>query len=569
MRGRRALRRQQSPPRDSRQGGHGMRGMGAASLLVTLGVVLRSVSADEVEWRPARGSAAPPARLTLLDNRLGVTLGRPMPLLASPADGPRDSSSAPEIVPASYASPADARRAPVVRAKLEDVTPAMFPVGVELTADEPSPPSEEPEKSPAKSEPPAPQPTFHAATSGVVFPYSTTFWTRTSDPGPGSPFGAGAMDEDPGDVGSPPSVPCRFYGSAEYLLWWTRPANLPPLVTTGTPASQGILGQPGTTILFGGSAVDFGGQSGARFTAGYWLNCEQTVALEGSLFFLGQQTVSFNANSNMFPLLARPFFEINPGPQMGEFRQLTAFPNLFTGAIHASTASRLWGAEVDARCKGCCGDCCDCTYRIDWLAGVRYLELNDNLHVDESIQFNPGILPRLPDGGSGYVFDRFGTRNQFFGAQAGPDIQLRHDRWSLDIKAKVAVGDTHETVNINGGQILVGPGGAVNTFQGGLLALPSNIGHFTRDEFSVVPEIGLQVGYDFTPHLRAFVGYNFLYWSNVLRAGDQIDRNIDVTQIPNFSAPGAVPVGQTRPEVLFRETSFWAQGLNVGVEWKY
>jgi len=487
----------------------------------------------------------------------------------APRPGPPDiACTDPQLIPASFESSVEARPTPVFRAKAADVTPAIFPAGLDVVDDDNPLPMDDSVKRPASSDRPVPQPVLQGW-SPVVFPFCSTHWTRTTHPGPGSEFGPWGASEDPDDVGPPPAVPCRLYASGEYLLWWTRPANLPPLVTTGTPASQGILGQPGTTLLFGGSAVDFGAQSGARFTAGYWLNCEETVALEGSLFFLGGQSVGFNANSNVFPLLARPFIEINPGPQMGEFRQLTAFPNLFTGAINASTSTRLWGAELDARCKGCCGVCCDCNYHVDWLAGVRYLELNDNLHVNEAVQFPPGVLARLPDGGSGFVFDSFGTRNQFYGAQVGTQAQLRHERWTLDLKAKLAVGDTHETVNINGGQLLVDPRGTATPFQGGLLALPSNIGHFTRDQFGVVPEVGAQVGYNFTDHLRVFVGYNFLYWNSVLRAGDQVDRNLDVTQIPNFSAPGVQRAGQTRPAVLFRETSFWAQGFNVGLEWQY
>jgi hypothetical protein len=344
---------------------------------------------------------------------------------------------------------------------------------------------------------------------------------------------------------------------------------VPPLVTTGSTTSQGILGQPGTTVLFGGSAVDYGPQSGARFTAGYWLDCDQTVAVEGSLFFLGQQSVLFNANSSQFPVLARPIVVVNQGPQMGEFRQLTAFPNLFSGNINVSTASRLWGTDVNVRCKGCCNCWCDWDYRIDWLAGIRYLELNENLHINETIQFQPGVIAALPNGGTGSVFDTFGTRNQFVGAQVGAVLALHRGPWSLDVKGQLALGDTHETVNINGGQVLVSPTGATTSFIGGLLALPSNIGHFTRDEFTVVPELGLQLGYQFTDHFRAFVGYDFLFWSNVLRAGEQVDRNVDVTQIPNFNAPGSLPAGQTRPAVLFKETSYWAQGINIGLEWRY
>ena len=51
--------------------------------------------------------------------------------------------------------------------------------------------------------------------------------------------------------------PGRVWLRADYLMWFTTGTRLPPLVTTspqGTPANQaGVLGAPGTTILFGGS----------------------------------------------------------------------------------------------------------------------------------------------------------------------------------------------------------------------------------------------------------------------------------------------------------------------------
>src|SRR5262245_54300916 len=54
--------------------------------------------------------------------------------------------------------------------------------------------------------------------------------------------------------------PTRLWVGADYLLWRVRGDSLPPLVTTsppGTPADQaGVLSTPGTTVLFGGSAVN-------------------------------------------------------------------------------------------------------------------------------------------------------------------------------------------------------------------------------------------------------------------------------------------------------------------------
>src|SRR5262245_20098153 len=54
-----------------------------------------------------------------------------------------------------------------------------------------------------------------------------------------------------------PSAGCAWL-QGEYLLWWLREYNVPPLVTTG-PANvfaPGALGQPGTTVLPGGGNRD-------------------------------------------------------------------------------------------------------------------------------------------------------------------------------------------------------------------------------------------------------------------------------------------------------------------------
>ena len=86
----------------------------------------------------------------------------------------------------------------------------------------------------------------------------------------------------------------------------------------------------------------------------------------------------------------------------------------------------------------------------------------------------------------------------------------------------------------------------------------------------MVPETELNVGYQLTPHARAFVGYDLLYWSTVVRPGDQIDPVLDVTQIPNFALlHGQTPTNQGRPLVPFKESGFWAQGMNIGIEFRY
>jgi hypothetical protein len=65
-----------------------------------------------------------------------------------------------------------------------------------------------------------------------------------------------------------------------------------------------------------------------------------------------------------------------------------------------------------------------------------------------------------------------------------------------------------------------------------------------------------------------YAGYNFLYWNNVIRPGDQIDRTVDVTFVPN--PPAGVPAsGQNRPQPLFRQSDLWVNGIQFGAELRW
>src|SRR5262249_25398852 len=207
-----------------------------------------------------------------------------------------------------------------------------------------------------------------------------------------------------------------------------------------------------------------------------------------------------------------------------------------------------------------CNLCCDCWYRVDVLVGGRYLDLNESLGVQESVQEFSGTLAS--------VADRFGTRNQFGGPQAGLSAQFQRGQLFLDLFGKISLGETRQVVQIAGSQVVTNPGMMPMAFTGGLLALATNIGTFRHDSLSFVPELGINVGYQITPRVRAYAGYSLLYWTSVLRPGDQVDLSIDQALIPNFN-PAARPTGLHRPMVPFKESDYWAQGFNFGLEISY
>jgi hypothetical protein len=352
----------------------------------------------------------------------------------------------------------------------------------------------------------------------------------------------------------------RFWVSGEYLLWWIRDSHLPPLVTASPPTSGGILGQPGTVVLFGGR-TDNEERSGGRFRAGYWLDSQQTFGLEGGYFFLGSRSVNFNAGSAGAgsAVIGRPFFNVISGAEDAE---LVSVPGLLTGTVAVNLSSRLQGAELNGVCNLCCG----CSGRVDLLAGFRYLELNEGLGIAEDLTVNPGVP--LTGGTAFRVNDQFNTRNRFYGGQVGARAEFRSGGLFVNVLGKVALGATNQVVDVAGSTVIAPPGRVPTVGNGGLLAQPTNSGHFSRDRFAVVPEVGINVGYQVTQHLRAFVGYSFLYWSDVVRPGDQIDRAVNPTQLPR-SATAPLLSGPARPAPVLRDTDFWAQGISFGVEFRY
>jgi hypothetical protein len=360
---------------------------------------------------------------------------------------------------------------------------------------------------------------------------------------------------DTGWYAEPFGPPGRFYASADYLLWWLKNNPAPPLVTTGPPGSFGFLGQPGVVVLFGNGDISDQLHSGGRFTAGCWFDdCLHCWGIEGSYFFLGETSRGFLSGcvDDDPTLIARPFFNVNPIRGIGEDSQLVCAEGLADGIMTIEATTRLWGAEGNVRRNLCQ----NAVFRCDALVGFRYLDLDDNLQIAEAV-----FAPQT--GAVGRGFDSFSTRNQFYGGQVGAVLETRlTQRLFLECRPKIAFGVTDQDIDIDGGLRLT-QGGVTTFHRGLLLALPSNIGHYHSNVFAVVPEIGINLAYQLTDHLRARVGYTFLYWSSVVRSGDQIDRFLNAALIPGFGVPLAGPI---RPLNPFQQTDFWAQGVNFGLE---
>src|SRR5262249_45310509 len=161
---------------------------------------------------------------------------------------------------------------------------------------------------------------------------------------------------------------------------------------------------------------------------------------------------------------------------------IVSFPGLVNGQVAVRAPSELWGLEANMVCQWCCG----CNWRVDPLVGFRYLNLRESINVHEDLLFDPSAAMQLA-GEIGSVSDRFATTNQCYGGQVGIEGRWQRERWTLDGRAKLAVGATQQSLLVAGSQEVVDPVTHMRTqFVGGLLALDSNIGRFDRTSFAVV-----------------------------------------------------------------------------------
>jgi hypothetical protein len=582
-----------------------MKGVWKCSLGVCLGWVA-GAAAEEAQWRPVAkpaqaAQAAPPAHLPAI-----ATSG---PVLAEPRPGggpvvglgkPRALAPAPQgegVSPASYSTPSgrDASSA-VVRSQSLDV-PRPMPVGPPTMEKSPgapkvnafgvsrqSPPKPDrpprpdqpeelkmPRQAPAEAPGQAPPPLGPSpAPAPAVTPVPPLLQGPHLEAGPeipapeaGGPCPSGSCFAGPvlvdGDgvvvegeaLYSEDGECCtcgQLYGRVEYLMWFLKGADMPPLVTGGR---TGVLGAPGTRVLFGGSDVRQGLRSGARFTGGYWFDPERTVAVEASLFFLGRQDVNYYMSSagRSGGLLARPFFDLNT---RSSAVRLLASPGERAGAVQVGLDTCLWGKDVSL-----VANYCDLPgFRFNVLAGARFVELEEDLRIQDATVTL--AAPRTSSASS----DQILTNQKFFGPQVGAAFEWRFCRWMLEGSAKVGLGVYHQQADVTGLTLNAADGG-FTARPGGLLALPSNSGNHERTRFGMVTDLGMNLGYQLTDNIRIFAGYNFLLMPASLRAGSQIDPVINTTQF-NGRLQGAA-----RPAYVFRTSNFMAHGTNFGLEFRY
>ena len=161
--------------------------------------------------------------------------------------------------------------------------------------------------------------------------------------------------------------------------------------------------------------------------------------------------------------------------------------------------------------------------------------------------------------------DKFKTNNNFYGGQIGVSFDYWLNRFFIQLKGKAALGANCGSVKIRGSFRTnefdtVMAEGPAQTIEGGIFALPSNIGRHNKTFFCALPEVDLNIGFFVLKCLKLQAGYTFIYASNVLWAASQMDRDLNYTQSAVLEyTPTPELVGKARPRPLHKSRCLWVQ----------
>ena len=382
-----------------------------------------------------------------------------------------------------------------------------------------------------------------------------------------------------------------FWADAEFLLWSFKktPVSV-PLVTTSNQADQGIIGNPSTVVLFGDRSIDHEWRNGYRLTVGGWLDSERQWGVEATGFYFAGRTNTDFTRSTTSPtqILAIPFNNVSPAPftgspsggPQGSFVTSKAGENALLiggsndpanriGTVVVTTSASFWGTELNglfnlARTE---------RGNVHFLFGFRYADLREtlNMYVQNDTTNAAGVVTTPPNRQVTF-YDHFGTRNQFYGGNLGLKGEWRSGVWFANATAKVALGGNHQSIDIDGTFSDPQPFFIRNygVGKGGILTAATNSGNTSRNRFSVLPEAQVNIGAYLTRNIKAFAGYDFVYLSSVVRPGDQIDRNLNLTQFASGPVgTTAALIGQASPALSPRSSSFFAHGANFGLAFEW
>jgi hypothetical protein len=356
-----------------------------------------------------------------------------------------------------------------------------------------------------------------------------------------------------------------------------------PLVTRGDIASfnGGILGDPGTTVLFDRDSTDFGIQHGFKLDVGGWLDEGRKWGAEISGFLIPEVSEKNTFAWDGVNRLAIPYFNTsnsNPGfPVFLPIGEAMAFfdsgvlPSLRSASVAVSNRQEFWGVGPHGLLNVHRGD----VVGIDAKFGFQFASLQDEFKFKREFNFGLGFPVLFSDIGAFEnaamkSVDSFKGTNRFYGADLGARFHFKSGRFRAEVAPRLALGAVTQKVEIRGvSSALDLDTGLVYTYaRGGFWAQDTNIGEHTRTRFGVIPGVDLKFGVEICKHLDFHAGYSVTYWNSVVRGGQHVSRytNSDKIAIGGLFTP---TYPSAEPSFKWKTTDFLAHGVTAGFTVKF
>ena len=390
--------------------------------------------------------------------------------------------------------------------------------------------------------------------------------------------------------GAAPLYP-RFFLGGEYLAWKLNNTTVNPIVFN---VPEGLLQTAPTTISFDqngdpqsivsvsnnsslllqsqaqlsqNSIVDYGMQSGMRFSAGYYLEQDSGLSVNGNFILVPKNSyyLSSVTGLNDFPVLLETGFNnslnftipsniAGQAPTMVTQNYAIVLSRQVDSSIFANASTYIAGGELNVRGRDfLIGD-----MNFSGLLGFRYFQFKEAFDVSsqytifrpngvtdvQNINVNGDIVSApialnfpTPININSASNDQIKVYNHFIGPQIGINADYHYNRWSVMTGFNLGIGVMHQVAKISSsttqtvvretstqnaaGQITSTTNTSTTNSNGGLLFSPTDVGQYSRNQFGLLPEINAKLGFKATERIKLTVGYDFLLLANVLRAPNQ------------------------------------------------
>ena len=350
----------------------------------------------------------------------------------------------------------------------------------------------------------------------------------------------------------------RWFAEVDYLRAWTDDHQPLPLITEGsngqTQSQAGVLGQPGTSLLFDAGDTTSDQLDGTRLRLRRTLHGDEKTAIGLEVFYLADRDggIDFSIASDGSDIISRPFFD----PQIpAQASELVSFPNVVQGSVTVDSTSKVFGAAAHLR-RILRNDCCATT---TGFIGYRHLTYDETGGVTEDLaSIDPGGVVAI--GTTFLVQDHIATENDFNGLDLGFNYSVGHKCVDFSTTLRMAFGSMNREAIVDGLTTVTVPSVAPTQTPGGLLAVPSNIGAYESSRFSVVPEIQFRATCWMTSCIACSVGYTGLIMIDTWRSFDQFESTINPSQIG-----GGTLTGPNRPLYQTNSRNVQLQSIDFGL----